>query len=50
MNLFLGGVENLFRGDHSLLKEPFQDLEGAALQVLFRLFVKVTMFTDEIDE
>ena len=50
MNLFPGRVENLSRGDHSLLEEPFQDPEGAALQLLIRLLVKVTMFTDEIDE
>jgi hypothetical protein len=50
MNLFPGRIENLFRGDHSLLEEPFQDPEGAALQVLIGLFVELAMFTDEIDE
>ncbi len=50
MNLFPGRVENLFRSDHSFLEEPLQDLEGAALQVLIRILVKLAMFADETDK
>lgn len=50
MNLFSKGIVDLLRGDPALFEESLEDFEGPAFEVFFRLFVKITVLANQMDQ
>jgi len=50
MNLFSHDIGDLFRGDHALFQEPFEDFEGTAFQVFIGFLIELTVFADQVNQ